>query len=77
MLKETFRLKVEDVTEGCRKLHNKELHRFYTLNIFRLIKSRNRGDNKELYDVHLTKYYFGDQIRRTRWVGHVVCMGDR
>jgi len=52
LLRETFRAKGEDVREGCRKFHNKELHHFHSRNIFRLIKSRKRGNSEELYDLY-------------------------
>jgi len=52
LLRETFRWNGEDVREGCRKFHNKELHHFYSQNIIRLIKSRKRGNNDELYDLY-------------------------
>jgi len=76
LLRETFRLKGEDVTEGCRKLHNKELHDFYSRNIFRLIKSRNRGDNDELYDLYSSPNIILVIKSRRRWEGHVARMGD-
>jgi hypothetical protein len=41
VLKRIFRIKVNEVTEGWRKLHNEELYNFYTLsNIIGMIMSR-------------------------------------
>ena len=77
LLRETLRLKGEDVTEGCRNLHNKELHHFYSQNNFRLIKSKNRGDNNELYDLYSSpNIILVIKSRRMSWAGHVAHMGD-
>jgi hypothetical protein len=78
LLRETFRAKGEDVREGCRKLHNKELYHFYSRNIFRLIKSRKGGSSEELYDLYSspTIIILVIKSRRMRWAGHVACMGD-
>jgi hypothetical protein len=36
----TFKPKMDEVTEGCRKLHNEKLHNLYSsFNIIRMIKS--------------------------------------
>jgi hypothetical protein len=41
MLRRIFGLKRDEVTGGCRKLHNKELHNLYSSpSIIRVIKSR-------------------------------------
>jgi hypothetical protein len=42
LLKRIFGPKKDDLTGGCRKLHNKKLNNFYTSQIFvRKINSRN------------------------------------
>jgi hypothetical protein len=42
VLRRIFRPKRDEIVGGWRKLHNKELHKFYTSpNIIRMIKSRN------------------------------------
>jgi hypothetical protein len=44
VLREIFELKRDEVTGGWRKLHNRELHDFYSSSsITRMIKSRSTG----------------------------------
>jgi hypothetical protein len=41
VVRKIFRVKMDEMTGGCRKLHNEELHvSFYLPNIIRIMKSR-------------------------------------
>jgi hypothetical protein len=83
VLRRIFGPKRDDVIGGWRKLHNEELHNFYSLpSLVRIIKSRNMrwagnvarmGEKRNAYRILVGKHEGKRSLgrRRHRWVDNI------